>query len=122
MKYLRTAVVGAAVAAASVILAQPALAASFQRDVGDGIVRYDDTTNEMCVRADNTTGTAWVEVTLTRPGMVGTPIVIRDDNVKHPDATCKQVSAFDNVTYRAAYESFWSGRGTILRGAFQFTT
>ncbi|MEV5891772.1 hypothetical protein [Nonomuraea fuscirosea] len=122
MNYLRTAIVGAAVAAASVILAQPALAASFQRDVGDGIVRYDDTGNELCVRADNTTGTAWVEVTLSRPGVIGTPVVIRDDNVKHPGATCKQVSAFDNVTYRADYESFWSGRGTILRGSFQFST
>jgi hypothetical protein len=49
MNPLKTVTVGVAVAVASVILAQPALAASFQRDVGDGIVRYADPTNELCV-------------------------------------------------------------------------
>ncbi|MGS2646906.1 hypothetical protein [Streptosporangium sp. LJ11] len=120
MNPLKTVTVGVAVAVASVILAQPALAASFQRDVGDGIVRYADPTNELCVRADDTTGTAWVEVTLTRPGVIGRPIVIRDDNIRHPGATCAVLTAFEDVTYRADYESYWSGRGTVLRGTFQF--
>jgi hypothetical protein len=122
MNPLKTVTVGVAVAVASVILAQPALAASFQRDVGDGIVRYADPTNELCVRADDTTGTAWVEVTLTRPGVIGRPIVIRDDNIRHPGATCEVLTAFENATYRADYESYWSGRGTVLRGTFQFGT
>ncbi|MGP4100457.1 hypothetical protein [Nonomuraea sp. KM90] len=122
MNPLKTVTVGVAVAVASVILAQPALAASFQRDVGDGIVRYADPANELCVRADDTTGTAWVEVTLTRPGVIGKPIVIRDDNIRHPDATCAVLPAFDNVTYRAVHESYWSGRGTVLRGTFTFQT
>ncbi|MEV0999509.1 hypothetical protein [Nonomuraea sp. NPDC050202] len=122
MNPLRTITAGVAVAVASVILAQPALAASFQRDVGDGIVRYADPTNEVCVRADDTTGTAWVEVTLTRPGVIGRPIVIRDDNIRHPGATCEVLTAFENATYQADYESYWSGRGTVLRGTFRFTT
>ncbi|MGJ6969294.1 hypothetical protein ACSDR0_46140 [Streptosporangium sp. G11] len=122
MNPLKTVTVGVAAAMASVILAQPALAASFQRDVGDGIVRYADPTNELCVRADDTTGTAWVEVTLTRPDVIGRPIVIRDDNIRHPGATCEVLTAFEDVTYRADYESYWSGRGTVLRGTFQFGT
>ncbi|GAA4985056.1 hypothetical protein HD597_004076 [Nonomuraea thailandensis] len=120
MRPLRMIITGVAAATASVVLAQPALAAGFQRDVGDGIVRYADPTDELCVRADDTTGTAWVEVTLTRPGVVGKPVVIRDDNVRHPGATCAVLTAFEDTTFRAAYESYWSGRGTVLRGAFQF--
>ncbi|GAA2821670.1 hypothetical protein [Nonomuraea rubra] len=120
MNPLRTITVGVAAAVASVILAQPALAASFQRDVGDGVVRYADPTNELCVRADDTTGTAWVEVTVTRPGVIGIPIVIRDDNVRHPGATCAVLAAFEDTTYRVDYESYWSGRGTVLRGTFRF--
>jgi len=122
MNLLKTITVGVAAAVASVTLAQPALAASFQRDVGDGVVRYADPTNELCVRADDTTGTAWVEVTLTRPGVIGRPVVIRDDNIKHPGAICEVLTAFEDVTYRADYESYWSGRGTVLRGSFQFRT
>jgi hypothetical protein len=120
MNPLKVITVGVAAAVASVIFTQPALAASFQRDVGDGIVRYADPTNELCVRADDTTGTAWVEVTLTRPGVIGKPIVIRDDDIRHPGATCEVLTAFEDVTYRAEYESYWSGRGTILRGTFSF--
>nr|SBO94129.1 hypothetical protein BN4615_P3645 [Nonomuraea gerenzanensis] len=111
---------GVAAALTSVLLAPPALAASFQRDVGDGIVRYADPTDELCVRADDTTGTAWVEVTLTRPGVIGQPVVIRDDNVRHPGATCVVLTAFEDTAFRAEYESYWSGRGTVLRGAFPF--
>ncbi|MEV4806225.1 hypothetical protein AB0K18_40020 [Nonomuraea sp. NPDC049421] len=120
MHLLKKVTIGVAAAVASVALAAPAHAESFKRDVGDGIVRYNDATNELCVLADNVTGTAWVEVTLTRPGTIGRPIVIRDDNVKHPDAVCGLLTGFDGVTFKAAYESYWSGRGTILRGSFEF--
>ncbi|GAA3613577.1 hypothetical protein GCM10022419_118370 [Nonomuraea rosea] len=122
MNPLKMITAGVAAAVASVVFAPPALAASFQRDVGDGIVRYADPANELCVRADDTTGTAWVEVTLTRPGVIGKPLVIRDDNIRHPGATCEVLTAFEDVTYRADYKSYWSGRGTILRGTFSFGT
>ncbi|MEU8399495.1 hypothetical protein AB0C28_30270 [Nonomuraea sp. NPDC048892] len=63
-----------------------------------------------------------MEVTLTRPGAIGKPIVIRDDNIRHPGATCAVLPAFDNVTSRAVHESYWSGRDTVLRGTFTFQT
>ncbi|MEV5895665.1 hypothetical protein [Nonomuraea fuscirosea] len=107
----------------SVILAQPALAARFQRVAGDGIVGYADPANELSVRADDTTGTAWVEVTLTRPGAIGKPIVIDDETIRHPGATCAVLTAFeDDVIYRAVHESNWSGRDIVPRGTFTFRT
>ncbi|MGN9788881.1 hypothetical protein ACTMTF_46335, partial [Nonomuraea sp. ZG12] len=60
--------------------------------------------------------------TLTRPGVIGKPIVIRDDNIRHPGATCAVLPGFEDVTYRAVHESYWSGRGTVLRGTFTFET
>ncbi|MDP4509255.1 hypothetical protein [Nonomuraea turcica] len=123
MKNLIKAVtVGIGVVAASVVLAQPALAVNFIRDIGDGTVRYTDDTNQMCLQADNTFGTAWVEVAVSRQGGGGTPIVIRDDNVGHPGATCRVLNVPENVTYQAVYRSYWEGRGTPIRGVFYFTT
>jgi hypothetical protein len=54
--------------------------------------------------------------------VVGKPIVIRDDNIRHPGATCAVLTGFEDVPYRAAYESYWSGRDTVLRGTFTFET
>ncbi|MFB4276133.1 hypothetical protein ACBJ59_12635 [Nonomuraea sp. MTCD27] len=38
------------------------------------------------------------EATLTRPGVAGKPIVIRDDDIRHPGATCAVLTAFEDVT------------------------
>jgi hypothetical protein len=121
-KLAKFAAVGIGVAAASVVLAQPAFAVNFIRDIGDGTVRYTDDTDQMCLQADNTFGTAWVEVAVSRQGGGGTPVVIRDDNVDHPGATCKVLNVPENVTYQAEYRSYREGRGTPIRGVFLFTT
>ncbi|MFC5748515.1 hypothetical protein [Actinomadura rugatobispora] len=123
MKNLTKAVtIGIGVAAASVVLAPPAFAVNFIRDIGDGTVRYTDDTNQMCLQADNTLGTAWVEVAMSRQGGGGVPVIIRDHNVDHPGATCRLLDIPENVTYQAEYRSYWEGRGTPIRGVFLFTT
>ncbi|MEQ4726138.1 hypothetical protein [Nonomuraea sp. B19D2] len=121
-KLAKFAAVGLGAVTASVVLAQPAFAVNFIRDIGDGTVRYTDDTNQMCLQADNTFGTAWVEVAVSRQGGSGSPIVIRDDNVGHPGATCRVLNVPENATYQAEYRSYWEGRGTLIRGVFHFTT
>ncbi|PRX60241.1 hypothetical protein B0I32_1178 [Nonomuraea fuscirosea] len=49
-----------------------------------------------------------MEVTLTRPCLIGKLIVIRDNNIRHPGATCAVLPAFGKVTYRAVHESYWN--------------
>lgn len=123
-KLLRTVVVGAAVAAASIAIAQPALANSFTKNVGDGTVSYNDGADSFCVHAYNTEGSRWVEATLTPISGSGPTRTVRDYNNQygHSGNTCTSLAtAYEDTQYRATVKSYWGERGTtISRGSVTF--
>ncbi|MFI9554665.1 hypothetical protein [Nonomuraea endophytica] len=114
---LKTAVVGVTVAAASFALAQPALANSFSRNVGDGTVSYNDGTDSLCVAAFNTEGARWVKVKLVPLSRPGPSPTITDNNnyYGHTGNTCGSLAtAYEDTRYRADITSYWGERGTTV--------
>ncbi|MFI6291849.1 hypothetical protein ACIBEJ_09715 [Nonomuraea sp. NPDC050790] len=115
---LKTAVVGVTVAAATFALAQPALANSFSRNVGDGTVAYDDGGDRFCAAAFNTEGARWVRVKLvpiSRPGP-SPEITDRNNYYGHSGNTCTTAlaTAYEDTRYRADITSYWGERGTTV--------
>ncbi|MFG3437533.1 hypothetical protein ACGF0J_09840 [Nonomuraea sp. NPDC047897] len=121
-KLIRTAVVGMGVAAATFALAQPASAASFTWNVGDGTVSYNDGTDTICAQAYNTEGSRWVEVKLTPVNGGGPSYTWRDSNTSHPGGTCRSLAtAYEDTSYRATVRTYWGERGTVVsRGSRTF--
>lgn len=126
-KVLRTAVVGAGVAAACLALAQPALANSFSKAVGDGTVSYTDSTDQFCAQAYNSEGLRSVTVKLTPVSGSGPTHHWTDKNINYSSggtsgATCRSLAtAYEDTQYRAEIWSYWGERGTtVSRGTVTF--
>ncbi|TMR10377.1 hypothetical protein ETD86_39780 [Nonomuraea turkmeniaca] len=123
-KLIKTAVVGIGVAAASLALAQPASAASFTWNVGDGTVSYNDGTDTICAQAYNSEGPRWVEVVLAPVNGGGPSYTWRDNNnyYGHSGSTCRSLAtAYEDTYYRATVRTYWGERGTIVsRGSKTF--
>jgi hypothetical protein len=121
---IKTAVVGIGVAAASMVLAQPAQAASFSWNVGDGVVTYDDGTDSICAQAYNSEGARWVEVNLVPVNGGGPSHTWRDYNnyYNHSGKVCRSLAtAYEDTYYRATVRTYWGERGTTLsRGSKYF--
>ncbi|MGN9837478.1 hypothetical protein ACTMTI_05075 [Nonomuraea sp. H19] len=120
-KLIKTAVVGIGVAAASLALAQPASAASFSWNVGDGVVTYDDGADSICARAYTGEGSRWVEVSLA-PVNGGGPSYTWRDTTSTSGPTCRSLAtAYEDTYYRATVRTYWGERGTIVpRGSKTF--
>ncbi|WP_327587525.1 hypothetical protein OHA25_11335 [Nonomuraea sp. NBC_00507] len=120
-KLIQTAVVGIGVAAASMVLAQPASAASFSWNVGDGIVSYDDGADRICADAYTGEGSRWVEVVLV-PVNGGGPSHTWRDYSTSGDPTCRSLAtAYEDTYYRATVKTYWGERGTTVnRGSKYF--
>ncbi|MFI6502753.1 hypothetical protein [Nonomuraea typhae] len=123
-KVLKSAIVGAVVAVSGLAMAQPALANSFSKNVGDGTISYDDGGDRFCAQAYNTEGRRWVEVTLTPVNGGGPTKTIRDNNDQygHPGATCTSLStAYEDTQYRASVRTYWGETGNVTnRGTTSF--
>lgn len=124
-KLLKSSVVGVAAAAACVAMAQPALANSFTKNVSDGTISYNDSTDTFCVQAFNSEGARWVEVTLSSVVAGRGPTkTIRDNNnyYGHSGSTCTSLAtAYEDSQYRAVVRSYWGERGTtVSRGTTTF--
>ncbi|MFG2005123.1 hypothetical protein ACGFNU_38860 [Spirillospora sp. NPDC048911] len=125
-KVLRTAVVGAGVATACFALAQPALANSFSKAVGDGTVSYNDDSDSFCAQAYNTEGLRSVTVKLTPISGSGPSHHWTDKNVNYSGGnsgpTCRSLAtAYEDTQYRAEIWSYWGERGTtVSRGSVTF--
>ncbi len=120
-KLIKTAVVGIGVAAASFALAQPASAASFTWNVGDGVVTYNDGTDSIC--ADAYTGEGYREVTVTLvPVNGGGPSYTWTDNSNSGSPTCRSLAtAYEDTYYRATVKTYWGERDTtVSRGSKYF--
>ena len=122
---LKTAVVGAGVAAATFALASPALANSFSKSVGDGTISYDDGADRFCAQAYNTDGARQVRVHLVPISRSGPSPEFTDKNnyYGHSGATCSTAltSAYEDTYYRADVETYWGERGTwVNRGSTYF--
>lgn len=120
-KLIKTAVVGIGVAAASIALAQPAAAASFTWNVGDGTVTYNDSTDSICADAYTGEGSRWVEVALV-PVNGGGPSYTWRDDTSSGNPTCRSLAtAYEDTYYRATVRTYWGERGTIVnRGSKSF--
>lgn len=118
---LKTAVVGVTVAAATFALAQPALANSFTKNVGDGTVSYDDGADRFCVTAFTGEGSRWVRVKLDAISRSGPEPTITDYS-SSSGATCASLAtAYEDTQYRATITSYWGERGTtVSRGSVTF--
>ncbi|MFI0447006.1 hypothetical protein [Actinomadura sp. 6N118] len=128
-KLLRTAVVGTGVATACLALAQPALANSFSKNVGDGTVSYKDDSDQFCAHAFNTEGLRSVTVKLTPVSGSGPTHHWTDKNVNYSSggtsgATCRSLAtAYEDTQYRAQIWSYWGERGTtVSRGTVTFSS
>ncbi|MFI6814725.1 hypothetical protein ACIBG7_20095 [Nonomuraea sp. NPDC050328] len=123
-KVFKTALVGAAVAVTSFGLAQPALANSFSKNVGDGTISYTDSSDSFCVQAYNSEGARWVEVTLTPVNGGGPTRTVRDNNnyYGHSGSTCTSLAtAYEDTYYRASVRTYWGENGsTVSRGNTYF--
>ncbi|MFI7442854.1 hypothetical protein [Nonomuraea indica] len=123
-KLLKTAVVGATVAAATFALSQPALANSFTKNVGDGTVSYSDADDRFCAQAFNTEGPRWVRVKLVPISRSGPSPTITDYNNSygHSGSTCTSLAtAYEDTHYRADITTYWGERGTtVSRGSVYF--
>ncbi|GAA4099735.1 hypothetical protein [Nonomuraea soli] len=112
---IKTAVAGIGVAAATMLLASPASAASFSWNVGDGTVSYNDGTDTICAQAYNSEGARWVEVTVTPVNGGGPSFTFRDNNnyYGHSGSTCRSLAtAYEDTYYRATVRTYWGERGT----------
>ncbi|MGP3962205.1 hypothetical protein ACTWPT_40060 [Nonomuraea sp. 3N208] len=121
---LKTAVVGAAVVASSLAMAQPAMASSFSWNVGDGVISYDDASNKFCVRAYDSEGARSVEVELPAGGSTFT-ITDLNNYYGKPGGTCRYLNNIysENRSLTVTAESYWGERGTwVDRGSKSFTT
>ncbi|WP_433474198.1 hypothetical protein ACQPZP_36375 [Spirillospora sp. CA-142024] len=135
-KVLRTAVVGVGAATVCFALAQPALAGSFSKNVGDGTVKYTDSTDKFCAQARNFGGMP-VEGTRRTVTVKLTPISGSGPRYKWTDeygwkngskksktwgATCRSLAtAYEDTKYRAEVWSYWENRGTtVKRGTYTF--
>jgi hypothetical protein len=118
---LKTAVVGATVAAATFALSQPALANSFTRNVGDGTVSYDDASDRFCAEAFRTEGLRKVRVKLVPISRSG-PSPTIEDSSSTSGATCGSLAtAYEDTQYRADISTYWGERGTwVSRGSVTF--
>ncbi|WP_067484074.1 hypothetical protein [Actinomadura hibisca] len=126
-KLLRTAAVGAGIATVGLTFAQPALANTFNKAVGDGTVSYNDTTDQFCAQAYNTEGLRSITVKLTPISQSGPSHNWTDKNSNYASggtsgATCRSLSsAYEDTQYRAEIWSYWGERGTtISRGTVTF--
>jgi len=121
---LKTAMVGATVAATTFALAQPALANSFSRNVSDGTVSYDDGGDRFCAQAFNSEGARWVRVQLVPISRSGPSPTITDYNnyYGHSGSTCTSLAtAYEDTQYRADITTYWGERGTaVSRGSVTF--
>ncbi|MFI6516035.1 hypothetical protein ACIBF1_10790 [Spirillospora sp. NPDC050679] len=126
-KLLKTATVGAGIATACLAFAQPALANTFSKAVGDGTVSYNDSTDQFCAQAYNTEGLRSVTVKLTPISGSGPSHHWTDKNSNYSSggtsgATCRSLAtAYEDTQYRAEIWSYWGERGTtISRGSVTF--
>ncbi|RJL31349.1 hypothetical protein [Bailinhaonella thermotolerans] len=121
---IKTAVAGIGVMAGSLLLAQPASAASFTWNVGDGQVVYNDSTDQICAQAFNTEGPRWVEVQLAPVNGGGPSYTWKDYNNSYgnPGSTCRSLAtAYEDTQYRATVRTYWGERGTtVSRGSRTF--
>ncbi|MEX5633934.1 hypothetical protein [Parafrankia sp. FMc2] len=123
-KSLKAALVATAAAAASLVLALPASAASFSLNVGDGTVTYSDGVNQFCLTAYNSEGARWVQAVVTPVSSSSAPSYTRRDNNNyygHSGSTCWTINAPEDTRYRAVITSYWGERGTtVSRGTQTF--
>ncbi|MCO6008679.1 hypothetical protein NE236_27265 [Actinoallomurus purpureus] len=121
---LKTAVVGAGIAAVTFALATPASANSFSSNVGDGTISYNDASDTFCAQAYNSEGGRLVEVNLVPLSRSGpSPSwTDRNDYYGHPGAYCQSLSsAYEDTYYRADVRTYWAERDTwVTRGPFYF--
>ncbi|MFG1855626.1 hypothetical protein ACGFJT_27610 [Actinomadura geliboluensis] len=115
---VKTAVVGLGIAAASIAVAQPALANSFGPvSVGDGTVSYNDGGDQFCAQAYNTDGARWVQVTLVPISRSGPSSSWTDYNNYYGNSgsTCRSLAtAYEDTYYRADIKTYWGERGTTV--------
>ncbi|MCG5218359.1 hypothetical protein [Streptosporangium sp. KLBMP 9127] len=122
---LKTAVVGAALVASSLAMAQPAMASTFSWNVSDGVISYDDASNKFCVRAYDSEGARSVEVTLTSSSGLKYTITDLNNYYGKPGGTCRYLNNTysENTSLSATARSYWGERGTwVSRGSKSFTT
>ncbi|MEO3787342.1 hypothetical protein ABGB12_28785 [Actinocorallia sp. B10E7] len=123
-KFIKTAVVGIGVAAATFALAQPASANSFGPiSVSDGTISYNDGGDSFCAQAYNTEGARWVQVTLVAISRSGPEPSWKDYNNYYGDSgsTCRSLAtAYEDTYYRADIKTYWGERGTVVTRSSQY--
>jgi hypothetical protein len=115
-KLAKFAAVGLGVVTASVVLAQPASAADYRWNVGDGVITYTDSSNTLCVHAYDTEGAR----------QVTTNLFWDDQNYYYGDrgASCGIVGGRERPegTRITIYvRTYWGERGTwVSKGSMSF--
>jgi hypothetical protein len=104
---IRTGVGAVAAGAALVALAGPADAASFTKNVYQGTVTYTDSTDKLCVRADETgiRDRAVIQVTLTPYDSSRGPVVHVSDTDTSGAHCGSLATAYEDTHYRAVIKS-----------------
>lgn len=123
-KSVKAALVSMTAAAASLVFALPASAASFSANVGDGTVSYSDAINQFCVYAYNSEGARWVQAVVTPVNNSSAPSYTRRDYNNYygnSGTLCWTINAPEDTYYRAVVTSYWGERGTtVSRGTWYF--
>ena len=116
----KSAIVAIAASAASLALAQPALANSFTTSTQGGTASYNDGTDSFCVHAYDSEGARWVKAVLKPLNGVGPKPTSYDANDDTAGACGSLATAYEDTKYRATITAYWGETGTTTTKVVDF--